>query len=47
VPYRPPGERAGEVLAAELAGAPLHAWEELPAALSVRRSTAPPPGTDG
>jgi DNA-binding LacI/PurR family transcriptional regulator len=43
VPYRPLGERAGDLLAALLAGSPAPSLRELPTALTVRRSTGPPP----
>ncbi|HJZ61443.1 MAG TPA: LacI family DNA-binding transcriptional regulator [Miltoncostaeaceae bacterium] len=42
IPYRPLGERAGDLLTAELAGEDVAAFPELPTALSIRRSTAPP-----
>ncbi|MDX6644749.1 MAG: hypothetical protein QOK40_476, partial [Miltoncostaeaceae bacterium] len=43
VPYQPLGERAGNLLAAQLTGAPLPSGPELPTALAVRRSTDRPP----
>ena len=43
VPYRPLGERAGDLLAARLAGSPAPSLPELPTALTLRRSTGPPP----
>lgn len=42
VPYRPLGERAGDLLAARLVGSPPPPLGELPTALTVRRTTGPP-----
>lgn len=44
VPYRPLGERAGDVLTAMLAGEEVPRSPDLPTALSIRRTTAPPAG---
>ena len=43
IPYRPLGERAGDLLTAQLAGEAVEPFPELPTALSIRRSTAAPP----
>lgn len=43
IPYRPLGERAGDVLTAQLAGDEVAPFPHLPTALSLRRSTAAPP----
>jgi len=43
IPYRPLGERAGELLTAQLAGEEVEPFPELPTALSLRRTTAAPP----
>lgn len=43
IAYRPLGERAGDILTAQLAGAPVPAFPALPTPLSIRRTTAPPP----
>lgn len=43
IPYRALGERAGDLLMARLEGEELEAFPELPTALSIRRSTGPPP----
>jgi DNA-binding LacI/PurR family transcriptional regulator len=42
VPYRPLGERAGDLLTAGLGDAEVEAFPDLPTALSIRRSTGPP-----
>jgi DNA-binding LacI/PurR family transcriptional regulator len=46
IPYRPLGERAGDVLTTALAGGgdEVPAYPDLPTALSIRRTTGPPPG---
>jgi DNA-binding LacI/PurR family transcriptional regulator len=44
IPYRPLGERAGDLLTAQLAGEVLPPFPDLPTALSIRRTTAPPAG---
>lgn len=44
VPYRPLGELAGDILLARIAGEPVRDAPPLPAPLTVRRSTGPPPG---
>lgn len=43
VPYGPLGERAGDLVTARLAGEVLPDFPELPTALTIRRSTGPPP----
>jgi DNA-binding LacI/PurR family transcriptional regulator len=43
IPYRPLGERAGDLLTAQLAGEVVPPFPDLPTALSIRRSTAAPP----
>lgn len=43
VPYRPLGERAGDLLTAVLAGGEPPPTPDLPTALSIRRTTGPPP----
>lgn len=43
IPYRPLGERAGDLLTAQLAGDEVAPFPHLPTALSLRRSTAAPP----
>jgi DNA-binding LacI/PurR family transcriptional regulator len=43
IPYRPLGERAGDVLTAILAGEEAPRFADMPTALSIRRTTAPPP----
>ncbi len=43
IPYRPLGERAGDLLTARLAGEEPAPYPVLPTALTIRRSTAPPP----
>lgn len=47
IAYRPLGERAGDLLTARLAGEELPPFPDLPTALSIRRTTAPPPGDPG
>lgn len=42
IPYQPLGERAGDILTAQLAGEALPAFPDLPTALSIRRTTAAP-----
>lgn len=42
IAYRPLGERAGDILTAQLAGAPLPTFPALPTPLSIRRTTGPP-----
>lgn len=43
IAYRPLGERAGDMLTAQLAGAPPPTFPPLPTPLSIRRTTGPPP----
>jgi DNA-binding LacI/PurR family transcriptional regulator len=45
IPYQPLGERAGDLLTARLAGDVLPEFPGLPTALTIRRSTGPPPTT--
>ncbi len=43
VPYRPLGERAGDLLTARIGDEAVEPFPDLPTALSIRRSTGPPP----
>jgi LacI family transcriptional regulator len=43
VPYRALGERAGDLLMAELDGEETDPFPDLPTALTIRGSTGPPP----
>jgi DNA-binding LacI/PurR family transcriptional regulator len=43
IPYRALGERAGDLLMAALEGEEMRPFPELPTALTIRRSTGPPP----
>lgn len=43
IAYRPLGERAGDILTAQLAGAPVPSFPPLPTPLSIRETTGVPP----
>jgi LacI family transcriptional regulator len=45
IPYRALGERAGDLLLGRLDGEEPASFPDLPTALSIRRSTGPPPST--